>query len=314
MKYLKLTKEELTKKFVENLLVTNRGFNFYVNWDNIDFYKNFDIELHAMNSLVRCEDFDSTFKKLLKKLPTVVATFPYLFALSKSEREVIWKGKEKLIVVNTDIGKEDNLEYIFSIKHLEKGLNDEQIEEYLFFFEKMGLKHLFLNLIEKNVVDYIIGVLVGIDTNGRKNRGGTAFELACQPIVEELCQKYGIKLLIQKQFKVLKKYGFNVSEDIANRKADFILLKDNKCMNIEVNYFGGSGSKPEEIIDSYINREKDLKKDGIQFAFITDGKHCWGNSEKSQLLKAIRNFTYFMNFNLAKDGMLEEILIEVFDI
>jgi hypothetical protein len=169
------------------------------------------------------------------------------------------------------------LEYIFSIKHLEKGLNDKQIEEYLFFFEKMGLKHLFLNLIEKNVVDYVIGVLVGIDTNGRKNRGGIAFELACQPIIEEICQKYGIKLLIQKQFKVLKKYGFNVSEDIANRKADFILFKDNKCMNMEVNYFGGSGSKPEEIIDSYINREKDLKKDGIQFAFITDGKHCWGN-------------------------------------
>ncbi|HCW03641.1 MAG TPA: hypothetical protein DGK91_03315 [Clostridium sp.] len=183
----------------------------------------------------------------------------------------------RLIVVNTDIGKEDNLEYIFSIKHLEKGLNDKQIEEYLFFFEKMGLKHLFLNLIEKNVVDYVIGVLVGIDTNGRKNRGGIAFELACQPIIEEICQKYGIKLLIQKQFKVLKKYGFNVSEDIANRKADFILFKDNKCMNMEVNYFGGSGSKPEEIIDSYINREKDLKKDGILFAFITDGKHCWGN-------------------------------------
>ncbi|HCW03642.1 MAG TPA: hypothetical protein DGK91_03320 [Clostridium sp.] len=71
------------------MLVTNRGFNFYVNWDNMDVYKDFDIELHAMNSLVRCEDFDSTFKKLLKKLPTAAATFPYLFALSKSEREVI---------------------------------------------------------------------------------------------------------------------------------------------------------------------------------------------------------------------------------
>jgi hypothetical protein len=55
----------------------------------MDVYKDFDIELHAMNSLVRCEDFDSTFKKLLKKLPTAAATFPYLFALSKSEREVI---------------------------------------------------------------------------------------------------------------------------------------------------------------------------------------------------------------------------------
>lgn len=312
MKYLELSKTELTKKFVEKLLVTNRAFNFYVNWDNAEAYKNFEIELHAMDILIKSENFDVDFKKLLRKIPTVAATFPYLFALSKSERENIWKGKEEMIVVNSNIAKEDNLKYNFSIDYLEKGLSDEQIEEYLFFFERMGLKHLFMNLLQSNVVDYVIGVLVGIDTNGRKNRGGRSFELACQPIIEEICSKYGIMLFDQKQFKILRDYGYNISDDIAERKADFILLKGNKCMNIEVNYFGGGGSKPEEIIDSYINRESDLKKNNINFAFITDGEKCWGNNEKSQLLKAFRNLTYFLNFNLAKEGMLEEIIQVVF--
>lgn len=52
---------------------------------------------------------------------------------------------------------------------------------YYDFFVKMGLKNLYQNIIEKSTLDYIAGVLVGMDSNGRKNRGGEAFELACQP-------------------------------------------------------------------------------------------------------------------------------------
>ncbi|MEM0286392.1 MAG: DpnII family type II restriction endonuclease [Candidatus Methanomethyliaceae archaeon] len=307
-----MSKDELIEKFVSKLLITNRSFNFYVNWDNIEDYKEFEVELHAMDILIKNNDFDNAFKKLIKKLPTVVATFPYLFALSKSERQDIYRGKDKLIIANSNIGEEDNLEYYFSLKTLEKGLTDEQIENYLFFFENMGLKHLFMNLVEKSVTDYVIGVLVGLDTNGRKNRGGYAFELACYPIIEKLCLNYGIELIMQKQFKILKEYGFIISDDISERKADFILIKNNKCLNIEVNYFNGPGSKPEEIIDSYITRQNQLNKDKIDFAFITDGKNCWGNVEKSQLLKAFRNIKYFMNFNLAKEGMLEEVIKEIF--
>lgn len=31
--------------------------------------------------------------------------------------------------------------------------------------------------------------------------------------------------------------GFFISEDVANRKADFILVKSQKVLNIEVDYF-----------------------------------------------------------------------------
>lgn len=315
--FLKLPKDELVELFVANLLKTNRSFNFFVDWSNIEAYKKFDIELNAMSVLIRSKDFDNDFRKLLKKLPSVVATFPLLFALSRQERESIWKGKESLLVVNdeiTDDGsiKENNLEFVFSEDELSKGLTDDLIDRYLFFFKKMGLKHLFLNLAEKSIVDYVIGVLVGLDTNGRKNRSGKAFELACYPIISEICSKYGIKLLEQKKFKVLREQGFEISKDVAERKADFILVKDNIVLNIEVNFFNGNGSKPEEIIDSYINRERDLSYDDISFALITDGEKCWGNDTKSQLLKGFRNISYILNYNLAKQGMLEEVILEVF--
>ena len=82
------------------------------------------------------------------------------------------------------------------------------------------------------------------------------------------------------------------------------------CMNIEVNFFNGGGSKPEEIIDSYINRQKDLNDNNIKFALITDG-NCWKGTT-NQLQKGFRHLKYLMNYNMAKNNMLEDIIKEVF--
>lgn len=309
--YKNMSIEELSEKFVNNLVETNRGFNFYVDWNNAMDYKQFEIELNAMNVLIRCENIHDKFVELVKKLPTVVATFPLLFALSKDERKSVWKGKNELKVVNEDLDEDDFYSYNFDIQLIKNGISDENIEIYYIFFEKMGLKDLFQNLLEKSVIDYVIGILVGLDSNGRKNRGGKAFEFACEPIITEICKHHHVQLISQKQFKALSKMGFDISEDVANRKADFILVKNNKVLNIEVDYFYRGGSKPEEIIDSYINRQNDLKKIGIGFALLTDG-FCWDNKDKNQLQKGFRNLDYLLNYHLAKYGMLDEIIKDYF--
>lgn len=310
--YIEMEYDKLSEIFVNNLLETNRGFDFYVNWKNAEAFKNFEIELNAMNTLIRTENIKDKFYELAKKLPTFIGTFPLLFALSKNEREEVWKGKNSLAIVGDEIGNEENLKFTFNIEKLKEGLSEEQIEEYYHFFERVGLKHLCDNLIEKSLIDYVIGVLVGLDSNGRKNRGGTAFEDACEPIITKICNKYNITVISQKQFKTLKEYGFEVSKDIENRKADFILIKGRKVLNIEVDYFFRGGSKPEEIIDSYINRQHDLDKINMGFVLLTDGL-CWDNKSKNQLQKGFRNLNYLMNFYLAKNGMLEEVIRNYFD-
>lgn len=311
--YKEMSIEELSEKFVNNLVETNRGFNFYVDWNNAMDYKQFEIELNALNVLIKCENIHDKFVELIKKIPTVVATFPLLFALSKVERKNVWKGKNELKVVNEDLKENDFYSYNFDIQLIKNNISDENIEIYYTFFEKIGLKDLFQNLLEKSVIDYVIGVLIGLDSNGRKNRGGKAFELACEPIIAEICENHNVQLISQKQFKALSKLGFNISEDVANRKADFILVKNNKVLNIEVDYFYRGGSKPEEIIDSYINRQNDLKKIGIGFALLTDGL-CWDNKDKNQLQKGFRNLDYLLNYHLAKSGMLDEIISEYFKV
>lgn len=315
MKFLNLKREELCKVFISNLLTTNRGFNYFVDWSNVPEQYELDIEIAAMDSLIGCDNFDDKFKQLLRKVPTVVAVFTYLLAFPKVERKKLCKGKYELEVINNVIKDnygENNLKYKFSISELEKGLSEEQINDYLFFFKSMGLKELFCNKIQKSTKDYLTGTLVGLDTHGRKNRGGKAFELACTPIIKNICEKYGIEVLEQEKFEILKKYGFAISKGMQERKADFILIKDNKALNIEVNFFNGGGSKPEEIIDSYINRQRELKDVGVNFILITDGANCWGKEGKNQLVKAFDNLDYFMNYNLARLGMLEEVILNVF--
>lgn len=290
MKFCCQKSDDLVKVFTDNILSTNRGFNYYVDWTNIDGYKDFLVEIHAMDILIGCKesDFKDNFFTLVSKLPNVVLLFPFLFGLAKNEREQLYKGKNKLTIIQDELDCADHLVYSFS-----KGINLSD---------------------EKSTFDYIVGVLVGMDSNGRKNRGGKAFELACQPLFEKICDKYQLKLLIQKQFKELRKYGFDISEDVANRKADFILLDDKKkaAINFEVNFYNDTGSKPEEIIDSYINRQNDLKSAGIDFALVTDGK-CWITAS-NQLSKGFRHLNFLLNFYMLKHGMLEEIVNYVFKI
>ena len=89
------------------------------------------------------------------------------------------------------------------------------------------------------------------------------------------------------------------------------LRKDRaRCMNIEVNFFNDNGSKPEEIINSYIQRQEALGEVGISFCLLTDGK-CWRGTT-NQLRVGFNGLKYLMNFNLAKMGMLEEAIQQVF--
>ncbi|MDO5095934.1 MAG: DpnII family type II restriction endonuclease [Peptostreptococcaceae bacterium] len=304
------TEQDLVNIFVDNILTTNREYSFFVNWENAKSYEEFSIELHAMSSLIRNENFKETFFNLLKKLPSVVNTFPLLFALSKMEREELWKGRKIFEVIDSEKEVE---RFTFSRVSDDKSFSNEEIERYYNFFDKMGLKFLFLNLLEQNVVDYVVGALVGLDSNGRKNRSGTFFESICKEIIEDICVKYGIEMIEQKQFKKLSDYGIAIEDkDILNRKADFILIRDNKALNIETNYYYAAGSKPEEIIDSYINRAHELKRNGIEFVLLTDGS-CWDNKNKNQLNKAFRHIV-IMNYYMAKNGYLEEKIKEAFEI
>lgn len=74
---------------------------------------------------------------------------------------------------------------------------DRPIEDYAEFLKSSGLFDLISNRKIKNLVDYAIGIEVGLDSNSRKNRSGKIME----DVVEEFFKLAGIPYQTQMKYK-----------------------------------------------------------------------------------------------------------------
>jgi type II restriction enzyme len=221
---------------------------------------------------------------------------PILLAIRDLEFPVIYDFPDRSTIKNYNFKKEDELTL-------------EEINKYSELAEKSGLFEVFS--LVSSFHDYILGVEVGMDTNAHKNRSGQIMEKAMYPIVKNICSSKHIDFHFQEKFKVVgEKYKVKAPKDTPNRKPDFILQKGGKFVNIEVNFFNKSGSKPEEIIESYSNRRNKLLSAGWGFIFITDG-NVW-NKSLNQLKNGFENIDYLLNLDFVGKGMLEAALKEIF--
>ena len=312
--FIEKTKTELADIFLSNLLPTNRSTSYYIDWSNTFLDEETIIQLNALNVLIgkNDTDFDRLFRMILLESPNTMKCFPLLFALAKEERKRC-TARSKLKIVADSVGTDNYIEISFNPSTYHYPLNETEFALLYNTFVSFGIKELFQHRIQTNAIDYAIGVLVGLDSNGRKNRGGSAFEIACEPIIRNICYNYDIELLTQTFFRnIVYRYpNITIDPSMFNRKADFILIKDNKCMNIEANFFNSTGSKADEIITSYRDRNSTLNSTNISFALITDGL-CWRDSLNP--LNVGINSYYISNYKMARDGYVKEIICKEFEL
>jgi len=130
----------------------------------------------------------------------------------------------------------------------------EGIDDVVEFTKKTGLLAMLCQM--ESAIDYLLGVEVGLDTNARKNRSGLFLEKMVREAITELVGRHpDIKWLEQKSFKhVESEFGVSPPRSLRDRKFDHVVIAKGKATNIEVNFYGGTGSKPGEIVRSYINR------------------------------------------------------------
>ena len=291
--------EDTIERFHETIIDTNRSYNFFVNWEKVEQHVDkYKIEISILDSLIGSRNFNKDLENILKKYPEVLPVIPILIAVRDARLKVIRDFSD----ADTDI-----MEYNFT----ERKLSELEIRVLIEFFEKTGLKNFFENLSTKSIRDYVTGVEVGMDTHARKNRSGDSMELVIKPFIEKINLKHDNRyiILFQKNFNYLQKnFGIKVSASIRNRKADFILINADKdrVVNIEVNFYSGTGSKPQEIVDSYINRQEELKENGFAFIWIADG-YGW-KGQKNQIEKGFRKVNYLLNLHFVRKGLLEDIL------
>ena len=100
--------------------------------------------------------------------------------------------------------RDDDKEYIDELTQEIKEYSFDTINKVFDFIKGTNLINLFQNV--NNLLDYVFGIEVGMDTNARKNRGGKIMELT----IENLLKDNGIKYETQKHLKNIE--GLSISE------------------------------------------------------------------------------------------------------
>lgn len=279
------------KEWLNNFKQSISDYSYYVNFEKI--YRNVDnikIELNILNSLIGSKNIEEEFKNILIKYPDTLKCIPILLAVRSNEIFI----------------KDEFDEYLFKFTKMIYSIDD-----YVKFMTETGLFDLLSNHIINNLYDYVLGIEVGLDSNGRKNRGGH--------LMEDLVEGYIIKAGYEKNvnyFKemylkdVEKRWNLDLSEmsgnNISTKRFDFVIKTDNQVYVIETNFYSGGGSKLNETARSYKMLAKESKKvEGVTFIWFTDGKG-W-NSARKNLEETFNELGTLYSISDLDDGILNTL-------
>lgn len=268
------------------------NYGYYVDFEKI--YKSaekYKVELNILNSLIGSNNIERDFENIILKYPETLEVIPMLLAVRSNEIFV----------------KDLTDEYLFKFNKMVYSIGD-----YIKFMRETGLFELLQNHIINNLYDYLLGVEVGLDSNGRKNRGGH--------LMEDLVEDYIIKAGYKKNIDYFKemytseiesKWGINLDilkgEIKATKRWDYVIKTDKQIYVIETNFYATQGSKLNETARSYeliANKVKQIN--GLTFIWITDGTG-W-NHAKLPLNETFNVLDTLYNIDDLDNNVLEHLV------
>ena len=274
-----------------------KSWDYFVNWDKV--YSNSESlrrELHLWNSLLGSKSFDEEFLALLEEYPKIVRAIPAL---------IVRDGKKSSTFhITRDLSAEvlEELEFNF----VQPATDPENREKALLFVRKTGLERLFTQSGISNLLDYMIGVEAGLDSNGRKNRSGKAMEFAVGGHLARVCRKSGLRLAEQASAASIKsEWGFEVATDRSSRSFDFAMTNGNHLLLLETNFYSAGGSKLKSVAGEFSQLTRVVSKGDISFGWVTDGKG-WQTALRP-LAEAFEQVDFILNLQMLRDGFIESV-------
>jgi type II restriction enzyme len=214
-------------------------------------------------------------------------------------------SKRFQILISSE-GKEDKIKPFDFSRPIE---NKEEIEQALEFVKESGLVKIFKRDGVKNLSDYLLGVEAGVDSNGRKNRSGTGMETLIEKQIAEIVSRNpGWEYLARPTLKKIEEtWGVSVQLGNARRTFDFVIFAKGKLFVIEVNIYGGGGTKLKSVAGEFVTLHEQLKSTSATFVWITDGLG-WKTTRR-QLEDSFGSIDHIINLRLLSEGALEEIIV-----
>lgn len=266
-------------------------YGYYIDFEKV--HRNVDgikVELNILKSLIGSEDIEADFEKLITKYPEVLKCVPLLLAVRANE----------IYAIDRDGA------YTFNFKK-----PNLSIEQYKMFMRKTGLFDLISNHLVNNLVDYVTGVETGMDSNGRKNRGGHQME----NLVESFIQKAGFVKDVD-YFKemyihqITDKWGVDLAaisnQGKAEKRFDFVVKTPGMVYGIETNFYSSGGSKLNETARSYKTLALEANTiEGFTFVWFTDGKG-WINA-RHNLEETFDVMEHVYNIKDLENGIIGEV-------
>ena len=269
------------------------SYDYYIDFDkvvrNVEEIK---LELNILNSLIGSKNIEEDFEKIVLKYPETLACIPLLLAV---------RGNE--IYAQDEDGA-----FMYNFKQM-----NYSVEQYKVFMRKTGLFDMISNHLVNNLVDYALGIETGLDSNGRKNRGGHQMENLVEKYIVLAGFKKNVNYFKEMYLKEIEeKWNVDLSalsnQGKAAKRFDFVIKTDKMIYGVETNFYASGGSKLNETARSYkmLSNEADTIG-GFTFVWITDG--IGWKSARVNLRETFEVLEYMFNIDDMEKGVLKEKLI-----
>lgn len=269
-----------------------KTWEYFIDWNKVESNcAKVEISLNKLNYLLGKNNIKEEFEWLYADNQDIVKVIPILLAI-----------RDKKIEVFDDKNKTSNLFNFNSADNI-------SADEVFTFIEKSGLIKLFQQDGIKNLVDYVKGVEVGLDSNGRKNRGGTIMEDIVEDYIKKFCCKNQFEYIAQATVNKIKgAWGFDIHVDKSSRRFDFAVYNPitHKLRLIETNFFNSGGSKLKSVAGEFKSLNDELLPQDVELIWITDGLG-WKNTMRPLEETYAHNNGRIYNLTMLSNNVLDKL-------
>lgn len=258
--------------FLNTLKASNRGLGFFVDWEKcLENVNKIRICLNHLNFLLG-KDKDSIkahIALLFDEYPKAFGVLHLLLAVRDGSSMVLDSS-----------GAQCRLDSYLK--------NADSVFDFLC---ESGLIDIFTRRDIKDLNDFVFGIEVELDSNARKNRGGSTMESHLSQIFRDNQLNFKEQVNIKDFPRLHEAFG----DDI--KKFDFVIFGAKKIYFLECNFYTSGGSKLNETARAYQELGTKFERFAdYEFIWITDGQG-WLES-KNKLAEAYKSVEIYNLSNL----------------